>query len=188
MTTQPNRHRRTWTLHFGAGPEWSTTQLALAAAHVVAVLLFLFALQRATDGFDSILWTLALVPVLTMSWSGSGAPLALWGLLVASWFYLSPSGAFSWWSLLGAAGVVIGHASTALSASAPPAGQFTRETLARWLRHTALAFAAAVPVALLVAVVREADLGLGQVALVVGLLGLAVGVWLVRSSPPTSPE
>ena len=176
--------RRTWTLHFGSGPEWSTRQLALTGAHVVAVALFLTAMDRGTGGFDAIIWALVLVPLLTMSWSGSAAPLALWGLLVTTWFLLSPTGAFSWWSLLGAVAVAIGHAASALSSTLPPAGQFSRATLARWARHTGIAAAAALPVALLVGLVHGRDLGVGPVALVIGLLGLAVGLLLVRTNPP----
>jgi hypothetical protein len=110
----------------------------------------------------------------------------LWGLLVTMWFYLSPTGAFSWWSLLGAAGVALGHASAALSATTPPEGQIAREALLRWGRHTGTAYAAAIPVALLVGAVRDRDLAIGPVALVIGLLGLALGLWLVRSNPPSA--
>ena len=188
MSRDTTTRRSTWTLHFGSGPEWSGTQLALAAVHVVAVVAFLFAMDHATGGFDSVIWMVALVPLLTMSWSGSAAPLMLWGLLITTWFYLSPSGGFSWWSLLGAAGVAVGHASMALSSTLPPGGQFPRETIGRWARHTAIALAAAVPVAGLVGLVHGHDLGIGPVALVVGLLGLAVGVWLTRSNPPVQRE
>jgi len=184
----PDQPKRTWTLHFGNGPEWSSSQLGLTGAHVLAVLVFLFAMQGATGGFDSVWWMLALVPVVTMSWAGSAAPLMLWGLLIAAWFFLSPTGAFSWWSLLGATGVILAHAATALSSTVPPAAHLARHTLVRWARHTTTAGAAAFPVALLVGAVHGRELGLGPVAFVIGLAGLAVGVWLARSNPPVRPD
>ncbi|GAB3072623.1 hypothetical protein GCM10027053_42250 [Intrasporangium mesophilum] len=188
MSATPTRPRRVWTFHFGAGPEWSLRQLALTGAQILAVVLFLVAMGQATGGFDGIIWALATVPLLTMSWAGSAVPLVLWGLLVTIWFYLSPTGAFSWWSLLGATGVALGHAASALSATTPPEGQIAREALLRWARHTGIAYAAAIPVALLVGAVRDRDLAIGPVAFVIGLLGLALGLWLVRSNPPATGE
>ncbi len=188
MSSSPTRPKRIWTFHFGGGPEWSLSQLALTGAQVGSVMVFLMAMDLGTGGFDGIIWALAIVPLLTMSWAGSAAPLVLWGLLVTMWFYLSPTGAFSWWSLLGAAAVAVGHAATALAATTPPEGQIAHEALLRWARHTGIAYAAAIPVALLVGAVRDRDLAIGPVALVIGLLGLALGLWFVRSNPPTGDQ
>jgi hypothetical protein len=56
------------------------------------------------------------------------------------------------------------------------------------VRHTALAFAAAVPVAVLAGLLAERSLGLVPAAYVVGLGGVAAGLWLVRTSPPVERE
>jgi len=98
---------------FGAGPEWSFAQLGATAVATAGVLVFLGALHRAVGGFDGVWWLLALVPVVSMPWAGSIAPLALWGVLLVGWFVLTPAGAYSWWSLVAAAGVVVGHAAPA---------------------------------------------------------------------------
>lgn len=176
------------TVHFGAGPEWSLSQLGAAAAAMGGILVYLASLSMAVGGFDVVWWALTLLPLLTLAWAGSAAPLFYWGLLLYGWFTLTPAGSFSWWSLPAAAGCVVGHAATALSASSPPAGSFTARTTRRWVRHTAAAFLAAVPVAALAGLLVGRLLPLAQTAYVVGLLGVAAGVWLVRTNPPTTPE
>lgn len=176
------------TVHFGAGPEWSLSQLGATGAAVGGVVVYLASLSLAAGGFDSLWWALAALPLLTMAWAGSAAPLLYWALLLYGWFTLTPAGSFSWWSLPAAAGLAVGHAATALSASSPPAGSFTARTARRWLRHTAIASAAAVPVALLAGLLAGRSLGLVQAAYVVGLGGLAVGLWLVRTNPPAPRE
>ena len=172
------------TVHFGAGPEWSLSQLGATAAAVGGVVVYLASLSRAGGGFDSLWWALAALPLVTMAWAGSAAPLLYWALLLYGWFTLTPAGSFSWWSLLAAAGLAVGHAAAALSASSPPAGSFTSRTASRWVRHTAIASAAAVPVAVLAGLLAGRSLGIVPVAYVVGLGGVAVGLWLVRTSPP----
>ena len=104
------------------------------------------------------------------------------------WFVLTPEGTFSWWALVAAAGVIAGHASPALSAASPPAGSFSRATVAQWARHGLVAFSAAGAVAVTVAALLGRELQLGAAGLVVGLLGLAAGLWWVRTSPPATPE
>lgn len=183
----PTAHPVRRTLRFGAGPEWSLSQLGAAAAGMGGVTLFLAALSAAAGGFDAVWWALVLVPLLTLSWAGSAAPLALWALLLLGWFVLTPAGSFSWWSLPAALGAVSAHAAAALAASSPPAGSFTQRTVRRWVRHAAVAAAAAVPVALLAGALSARPLGLVPAAYVVGLGGVAVGLWLLRTSPPTTP-
>ena len=176
------------TLHFGAGPEWSLSQLGATAASMGGVLVYLASLHLAAGGFDSLWWALVLLPLLTMAWAGSAAPLVYWALLLYGWFTLSPAGGFSWWSLPAAAGCVVAHAATALSASSPPAGSFTARTAGRWARHTAVALLAAVPVAVLAGVLSGLSLGIAPAAYVLGLGGVAVGLWLLRTSPPAQHE
>ncbi|GAA5032448.1 hypothetical protein GCM10023258_31420 [Terrabacter aeriphilus] len=185
--TLPTTHPVRRTLRFGAGPEWSLSQLGAAAAGMGGVALYLAGLSVAAGGFDAIWWALVLVPLLTLSWAGSAAPLALWALLLLGWFVLTPAGSFSWWSLPAALGAVGAHAAAALAASSPPAGSFTRRTVRRWVRHAAVAAAAAVPVALLAGALSARPLGLVPAAYVLGLGGVAVGLWLLRTSPPTTP-
>lgn len=176
------------TLHFGTGPEWSLSQLGAAAAAMGGVLVFLASLYLASGGFAGPWWALVLLPLVTLGWSGSAAPLVYWGLLLYGWFSLTPAGSFSWWSLPGAAGCVVGHAATAAAASSPPAGSFTARTVRRWLRHTTVAFAAAVPVAVLAGVLSTRSPGPVAAAYVLGLGGVAAGVWLARTSPPSERE
>jgi hypothetical protein len=179
------RRRFSWTLRFGGGPDWSSSQLAVTGAHVAGALVFLTALYRAAGGFDAIFWALAAVPVLTMSYAGAAAPLAFWGLMLYGWFYLSPAGSFSWWSLVAAAGVAIGHAAAAVSASAPPQTHIAAVEFRRWARWTGIAAAAALPVGALAGLLVGRSTSLVPVATVVGLLGIAAGLFLLRTAPPS---
>ncbi|WP_404392851.1 hypothetical protein [Humibacillus xanthopallidus] len=181
----PQRRR---TLRFGAGPEWSFAQLGATAVTTAGVLVYLGAMHRAVGGFDGVWWLLVLVPVVTMPWAGSAVPLALWVVLLVGWFVLTPEGTFSWWALVAAAGVIAGHAAPALSAASPPAGSFSRATVAQWSRHVLVALCAAGAVAVTVAALVGRELQLGAAGLVVGLLGLGAGLWWVRTSPPATPE
>lgn len=183
MSVPEHGHLRR-TVHFGAGPEWALSQLGASVAAMGGVAVFLASLYLAAGGFDAIWWALVLLPLLTMAWAGSAAPLAYWALLLYGWFTLTPAGSFSWWSLPAAGGCIVGHAATALSASSPPSGSLTAATARRWARHTALACAAAVPVAVLAALLDGRSPGLVPAAYLVGLGGVAVGLWLVRTSPP----
>lgn len=176
------------TLLFGAGPEWSLSQLGATAAAMGGVAVYLASLSVSAGGFDAIWWALVLLPLLTMGWAGSAAPLAYWALLLYGWFTLTPAGSFSWWSLPAAAGCIVGHAATALSASSPPAGSLTARTARRWVRHTAAACAAAVPVAVLAGLLAGRSSGPVQAAYVIGLGGVAAGLWVVRTSPPPGRE
>jgi len=151
------------------------------------VTVYLASLWLAAGGFDPVWWGLVLVPLLTIAWAGSAAPLVYWGLLLFGWFILTPAGSFSWWSLPAAAGCIVGHAAAALSASSPPAGSVSAHTARRWGRHTAVAFAAAVPVAVLAGLLAGQSLGPVPAAYVIGLGGVAAGLWLVRTSPPIEP-
>lgn len=172
------------TVHFGAGPEWSLSQLGATASAMGGVLVYLASLSQAAGGFDPVWWSLVLLPLVTMTWAGSAAPLVSWGLLLYGWFTLTAAGSFSWWSLPAAGGCVVGHAAAALSASSPPAGSVTARTARRWLRQTVVAFLAATPVALLAALLTGRSLPLSPAAYVVGLLGVSVGLWLMRTDPP----
>lgn len=176
------------TLHFGAGPEWSFSQLGAAAAAMGGVLLFLASLYLAAGGFAGPWWALVLLPLVTMSWAGSAAPLVYWALLLYGWFTLTPAGSFSWWSLPAAAGCIVAHAATSAAATSPPAGSFTARAVSRWGRHTAVAFAAAVPVAALTGLLTTRSLGPAPAAYVLGLGGVAAGLWLVRTSPPAERQ
>lgn len=180
----PRRIRLRRTLRFGTGPEWSLSQLGTTGAAMGGVAVYLASLSLAVGGFDALWWALVLLPLVTMAWAGSAGPLVYWTLLLYGWFTLTPAGSFSWWSLPAAAGCVVGHAATALSASSPPAGSFTARTARRWVRHTSLAFAAAVPVAVLAGLLVGRSPGLVPVAYVIGLGGVAAGLWFVRTSPP----
>ncbi len=172
------------TVRFGAGPEWSLSQLGATGAAMGGVAVYLASLSFAVGGFDALWWALVLLPLVTMAWAGSAAPVVYWTLLLYGWFTLTSAGSFSWWSLPAAAGCVVGHAAAALSASSPPAGSFTAATTRRWVRHTALAFAAAVPVAILAGLLAGRSPGLVPAAYVIGLGGVAAGLWFVRTSPP----
>ena len=172
------------TVRFGAGPEWSLSQLGATGAATGGVAVYLASLSLAVGGFDALWWALVLLPLVTMAWAGSAGPLVYWTLLLYGWFTLTPAGSFSWWSVPAAAGCVVGHAATALSASSPPAGSFTASTARRWVRHTVVAFTAAVPVALLAGLLLGRSLGPVPAAYVIGLGGVAVGLWVVRTSPP----
>jgi hypothetical protein len=180
-------------VRFG-GAEWSTSQLGLAVAHVLGALVYLVCLHRASGGFEGIYWVLALVPLLTLSWSGSALPLVYWGIMLFGWFTLTPEGSFSWWSLPAAAGVAVGHAAAALGASVPPETQLGRRELLRWARATGLAAAAALPVGALAGLLAgraggSGGLGgSGPAALLVGVLGLAAGVLLLRTEPPAERD
>jgi len=184
--TSRTRHSR-WTLLLG-GPEWSTSQLGLAVAHVLGALVYLVCLSRASGGFAGLYWVLAAVPLFTLSWSGSALPLAYWGLLLFGWFTLTPEGSFSWWSLPAAAGVAVGHAAAALGASVPPATQLAGRELLRWARMTGLAAAAALPVGALAGLLVDHRAFAGSAALVIGLAGLAAGVLLLRTEPPAERD
>ena len=161
MTTEPtpstdeSRGRdapasRVWrTISFGRGRQWSLPQLGLAVVGVASAAIFLQSLWQASGGFDPIWWSLVLVPLVTISYAGSGVPLAYWGLMLVGWFILTPAGSFSAWSVPAALALLVGHSAAALSATTPPAGGFSTRTLRRWLRWVLFAALAAPAVALL---------------------------------------
>lgn len=184
----PKGDRPHRTLRFGAGPEWSSAQLALGATSSAGAALFLLALHQAAGGFDPVFWALAAVPMLTLSVAGSGASLAYWALMLYGWFLLTDEAGFSWWSLPAAAGLIVSHTATALSASVPPAGMVAGASLHRWGRGVAVAVGAAAVVAVAAAALVGRSLDPGPAAYVIGLIGLSAGVWLVRSNPPSERE
>ncbi|MDC5698689.1 hypothetical protein OO014_15645 [Intrasporangium calvum] len=179
----------TWrTLRFGRGPRWSLPQVALALAGAASAGAFLLSLQAAAGGLDPIWWSLVLVPLVTLTYAGSGVPLAFWGLLLVGWFLHTPAGSFSPWSVPAALALVAGHAAAALSATTPPAGGFPGPVLRTWARRTVLAALAAPAVALLAGALRGGGLEAGPAAYVIGLGGLALGVFLLRTESPVQAE
>jgi hypothetical protein len=174
-------------VRFGSGRAWSVHQLLLAATSSAGALAYLLALDRAAGGFDPLFWLLLPVPALLLAVNASGWPSAYWAFMVFGWFYLTPSGSLSGWSLLAAAGLLLGHGCAALSASAPPVASLPRRVLRRWARQGAVAMGAAAVVALGASLLRGRVEAIGVVAQLVGLLGLALGVWLLRSHPPEEP-
>lgn len=176
---------RTWrTVSFGRGRQWSLPQLGLAVLGVASAAIFLQSLWQASGGFDPIWWSLVLVPLVTIAYAGSGVPLAYWGLMLVGWFVLTPSGSFSAWSVPAALALLVGHAAAALSATTPPAGEFSTRTLRRWLRWVVVAALAAPAVALLADTLQGGGLEAGPAAYVIGLGGLSIGIFLLRSEPP----
>lgn len=188
MTSLPTPARRWHAIRFGGGSSWSLPQLALAAAATLGVLLFLYGLWHAAGGFDPIWWVLGLVPMATISYAGSVAPLAYWALLLAAWFYLTPAGSFTGWSVPAGLGLLLAHAATALAATAPPGAGFGRATVRRWTRTTAAAALAAPAVALLTTLVSGRALAPSSAAYLIGLGGLTLGVFLMRTTPPDQPD
>lgn len=156
----------------------------LAVAAATGVVLYLLALSAAAGGIDSVWWLLVAVPLLTWSLSNSAAALVLWFVLVLVWLNLTPAGSFSWWALLAAAGITISHAATALADSAPPWALVGRQTAFNWLRRVVTAVIASAVVAALTAVLLGRAGGLSPAAYVIGLVGVAGGVWALRSNPP----
>lgn len=183
-TTLPEQGPVRRTVRFGVGPEWSPHQLALAAVSTLGAALFLLSLHLAAGGFEGIFWLLLVVPATTMSFAGSGGPLAFWSVLLFGWFHLSPAGSFTWWSVPAAAGLLASHAANAMSAAAPPAATFAVGSVTRWARCVGVAFAAAVVVAGGAAALSGRGLGASPAAYGLGLAGVALGVWLLRRNPP----
>ena len=176
---------RTWrTVSFGRGRQWSLPQLGLAMLGMASAAVFLQSLWQASAGFDPVWWSLVLVPLVTVSYTGSGVPLAYWGLMLVGWFVLTPSGSFSPWSVPAALALLVGHSAAALSATTPPTGDFSTRTLRRWLRWVLVAALAAPAVALLANTLRGGGLEAGPAAYVIGLGGLSIGIFLLRSEPP----
>ena len=168
-------------LRFRSGNTWSPHQLALAAVSSLGAVLYLAALHAAAGGFDSIYWLLALGPALLVGVNSSGAPAAYWALMLFGWFYLTPSGSFSLWSVPAAVGALLGHVTSALSAAAPPEAAFPGSVIRRWLWRTLLAAGAAVTVGGAAALLRGRVDGWGAGAQVVALLGLAAGITMLRN-------
>jgi hypothetical protein len=175
-------------VRFGAGSDWSLHHVLLAGIATLGVALYLVALAGATGGMDAGWWLLLAVPLLTWSLSNSAAALILWALLLVVWINLTPAGDFSWWSLLAAAGVTLSHAATALGDSAPPWALVGRGTARRWLQWVTVALCAAAVVAVLAALLLGRAGGLSSAAYVIGLVGLAAGVWALRTNPPEPPR
>lgn len=180
-------HRRRW-VRFGTGESWSAHQLALAATTSVGAVIYLVSLDRAAGGFDPVFWALGLVPIVLLRLNGSGAPLAYWALMLFGWFHLTSAGSFSWWAVPAAAGVLLGHAGAALSATAPPVADFPARIVRRWLLHGLWAFVAAVVVGLVAGLLRGQVDGLAGVAQALALAALAVAIGLLRSRQPDPPE
>lgn len=179
------RHRL---VRFGSGQAWSPDQLALGVLSSAGALVFLLALRAASGGFDSIYWLLVPLPGILVWKNDSSVPLAYWGLMLFGWFLLTPSGSFTPWSMVAAAGLLVGHASAALSASAPPTASFPGRVVRHWTRRALVALAAAVAVGLAAGLLSGQVDGVGPVAQAAGLAGLALGVWLLRSDVPEPPD
>lgn len=183
------RHRWRRTVRFGVGPQWSLPQLALAGAGVAGVATFLGAMQLAAGALDGAYWLMLLpAPLVSLSWAGSGLPLAYWGALLVAWVWATPAGSFSWWSLLGAAGLAVSHSALAHGSSAPPTAGVPPESLRRWARELVLALSAALLVGATAAAIASRSQGASPAAYLIGLGGLAVGLWLLRTNPPRQPD
>jgi hypothetical protein len=183
---RPARPRR-WLLSFSSGQTWSADQLALGALSSLGALVHLVALHRASGGFDPVFWLLVPLPLLLIRMNDSAVPLAYWGLMVFGWFHLTPAGSFSPWSVLGAAGLVLGHTCTTISAGAPPSAVLPSGTARHWLGRSIPAWGAAVVVAAGAGLLTGRVDDLGPLAQLVGLTGVVVGVWFLRSNPPENP-
>ncbi|GAA6527192.1 hypothetical protein [Intrasporangium sp. DVR] len=176
------------TIRFGRGPRWSLPQLGLALVAATSAGLFLGCLSAAAGGFDPVWWSLVIVPLVTLGYSGSGVPLAYWGLMLIGWFVLTPDGSLTPWSVPAALALVVGHSAAALSATTPPAGGFSTRVVRTWVGRVVLAALAAPAVALLAGAVRGGGPGAGPAAYVIGLGGLAIGIFLLRTEPPAHAE
>jgi hypothetical protein len=178
-------HTRTWrTVSFGRGREWSLPQLGLGLVGMLSAAAFLQSLWMAAGGFDPLWWLLAAVPVVTVAYAGSGVSLAFWGLMLFGWFVLTPSGSLSLWSVPAALALLVGHTAAALSATTPPAGGFSGRVVRRWVGPVLLAGLSAPLVAVLAGALQGDGLEASPAAYVIGLGGLALGVFLLRSEPP----
>jgi hypothetical protein len=180
---------RGWrTIRLGSGPEWSVAQFALAALSSLGVAIFVMCLHQAASGSMGTWWFEALLPLVLIGYAGSALPLALWALLIWSWFVNVPTDSFTLWSVPAAAGIALAHAATALLAACPPGATFPRATLASWSRGLLVAIGAAGVVAGLATAARNASLEAGSAAYVVGLLGVGLGVLWLRGAPVEPPE
>jgi hypothetical protein len=175
-------------IRFRAGSEWSVHHVLLAGVATFGVALYLVALNAATGGTDAAWWLLLAVPLLTWPLSNSAAALILWAVLLVAWVNLTPAGSFSWWSLLAAVGVSLSHGATALADSAPPWAFVGRSTGRTWVRWVTIAVCAAGVVAVLAGLLLGRAGGLSGAAYVIGLVGLAGGVWALRTNPPEPLE
>jgi hypothetical protein len=175
-------------LRVGSGAEWSRDHILLAVVAMTGVLLYLVALRLATGSLDPVWWALTLVPLLTWSLSGSTAPLILWTVLLIVWVNGTPAGNLSWWSVLAATGAALSHGATALSDSGPPARTVPAGLVRHWVRWAALGVGSAALVAVLATLLAGRIASLGPAAYVIGLAGLALGIWALRTNPPQTPE
>jgi hypothetical protein len=155
---------------------------------MAGVLLYLIALRLAAGSLDPVWWVLVIVPLLTWSLTGSAAPLVLWAVLLIVWVNAAPAGRLSWWAVLAAAGVALSHGATALSDSGPPARTIPEPLVRHWLRWAALSMSAAALVAVLATLLAGRAGSLGPAAYVIGLVGLALGIWALRTNPPDTPS
>jgi hypothetical protein len=151
------------------------------------VLLYLGALRMATGSLDPIWWMLVIVPLLTWPVSGSSGPLILWVVLLIAWVNGTHAGGLSWWSLLAATGAALSHGATALSDSGPPTWTVPASLIRHWLRWLVLAVAAAALVAALATLLTGRTGTLSPAAYGLGLAGLALAIWALRTNPPQTP-
>jgi hypothetical protein len=151
------------------------------------VLLYLVALRFAAGSLDPIWWVLVVVPLLMWPVSGSSAPLILWVVLLIAWVNGTHAGSLSWWSLMAATGAAISHGATALSDSGPPTWTVPASLVRHWLRWLALGVGAAALVAALATLLTGRTEHLSPAAYGLGLAGLALGIWALRTNPPQTP-
>jgi FtsH-binding integral membrane protein len=151
------------------------------------VLLYLVALRFAAGSLDPIWWVLVVVPLLMWPVSGSSAPLILWVVLLIAWVNGTHAGSLSWWSVLAAAGTAISHGATALSDSGPPTWTVPASLVRHWFRWLALGVGAAALVAALATLLTGRTEHLSPAAYGLGLAGLALGIWALRTNPPQTP-
>ena len=176
---------RTWrTISFGRGPQWSLPQLGLAVLGVASAGVFL---ESPVAGLGRLRPHLVVPrprPSRDHHVHRVRRTARLLGPDAGRLVRAHAVRELSAWSVPAALALLVGHAAAALSATTPPAGEFSTRTLRRWLRWVLIAALAAPAVALLADTLQGGGLEASPAAYVIGLGGLSIGIFLLRSEPP----